>query len=65
VLQATLKELFGGSTAWTDHVEVETYTWQVLPNAPQGDRGLVEGLAAELDWVRGELTGLGLTEVRG
>jgi hypothetical protein len=65
VLEATLKELFGGPTAWTDHVEVETYTWQVLPNAPQGDRGLVEGLAAELDWVRGELIGLGLTEVRG
>jgi len=65
VLQATLKELFGGATAWTDHVEVETYTWQVLPDRPTGDGALVEGLAAELAWTRGELLGLGLMEVRG
>ncbi|MEU0537535.1 metabolite traffic protein EboE [Amycolatopsis tolypomycina] len=64
VLAATLAELFGGGTARTDHVEVETYTWQVLPDAPADDAGLVAGIAAELDWTRRELTTLGLEEVR-
>ncbi len=63
VLAATLAELFGGVAARTDHVEVETYTWQVLPNAPADDAGLVAGIAAELDWTRRELTTLGLEEV--
>jgi len=65
VLSSTLKELFGGPVAWTDHVEVETYTWQVLPDRPVGDQGLIRGLTAELDWMRAELRGLGLEEVRG
>ena len=63
VLAATLTELFGGATARTDHVEVETYTWQVLPDAPADDAGLVAGIAAELDWTRRALTALGLEEV--
>ncbi|MEU4246562.1 metabolite traffic protein EboE [Amycolatopsis sp. NPDC026612] len=63
VLAATLAELFGGGTARTDHVEVETYTWQVLPDAPADDAGLVAGIAAELDWTRHELITLGLEEV--
>ncbi|WP_103348721.1 metabolite traffic protein EboE [Amycolatopsis sp. CA-128772] len=63
VLAATLAELFGGATARTDHVEVETYTWQVLPDAPADDAGLVAGIAAELDWTRRALTNLGLEEV--
>jgi sugar phosphate isomerase/epimerase len=63
VLSRTLAALLGGPAALTEHVEVETYTWQVLPDAPTGDAGLVEGLAAELDWVRGEFAELGLTEV--
>ena len=63
VLATTLAELFGGATARTDHVEVETYTWQVLPDAPADDAGLVAGIAAELDWTRRELTTLGLEEV--
>jgi sugar phosphate isomerase/epimerase len=63
VLAGTLAELFGGATARTDHVEVETYTWQVLPDAPADDAGLVAGIAAELDWTRRELTTLGLEEV--
>ncbi|MCS7480984.1 metabolite traffic protein EboE [Umezawaea endophytica] len=65
VLRATLRELFGGARAWTDHVEVETYTWQVLPDRPVGEAGLVKGLAAELGWVRDELRSLGLVEVGG
>ncbi|WP_206795267.1 metabolite traffic protein EboE [Amycolatopsis sp. MtRt-6] len=63
VLAATLAELFGGATARTDHVEAETYTWQVLPDAPADDTGLVAGIAAELDWTRRQLTALGLEEV--
>lgn len=63
VLEATLAELFGGPVARTDHVEVETYTWQVLPDAPTDDAGLVTGLAAELDWTRSRLLGLGLVAV--
>ena len=62
VLQGSLAELFGGSRALTDHVEVETYTWQVLPDAPADDAGLVSGLAAELDWTRRQLLNLGLEE---
>ncbi|MGW3959496.1 metabolite traffic protein EboE [Amycolatopsis sp. NPDC005003] len=65
VLAAALHELFGGAAARTDHVEVETYTWQVLPDAPADDAGLVAGIAAELAWTRRELTTLGLEEVRG
>jgi len=35
------------------HLEVETYTWQVLPAAlrPQNDQALIAGLTAELDWL--------------
>jgi sugar phosphate isomerase/epimerase len=65
VLQETLKGLLGGASAWTDHVEVETYAWQVLPDRATGDGALVRGLAAELDWTREELLGLGLVEVSG
>jgi hypothetical protein len=44
---------------------VETYTWQVLPDEqrPRTDADLVEGLAKELDWTRGELLARGLKEV--
>jgi hypothetical protein len=62
VLVAALAELFGGPSARTDHVEVETYTWQVLPpdQRQDGAAGLVAGIAAELDWIRRQLLGLGL-----
>ncbi|MFJ2265521.1 metabolite traffic protein EboE [Streptomyces sp. NPDC087849] len=61
-LRATLRTLFAGGRALTDHVEVETYTWTVLPKErrPAGRDGLVAGIAAELDWTRAELTALGL-----
>ncbi len=36
------------------HLEVETYTWSVLPRAYQG-RSLVESLSQELCWVRERL----------
>jgi sugar phosphate isomerase/epimerase len=64
VLTGTLASLFGGETAGTGHVEVETYTWQVLPagQRPDSPAGLVAGIAAELRWLREQLLALGLTE---
>lgn len=62
-LRRTLAALMAG-TAVTPHLEVETYTWGVLPpeQRPRDDAGLVAGLAAELDWTRSELVSLGLRE---
>ncbi|MBA8824910.1 hypothetical protein FHX42_002257 [Saccharopolyspora lacisalsi] len=62
VLAASLETLLGGSTARTRHVEVETYTWQVLPEHQRPTGGPVAGIAAELDWTRRHLLALGLTE---
>ncbi|MDR7304171.1 metabolite traffic protein EboE [Haloactinomyces albus] len=63
VLVSSLDTLLGGETARTRHVEVETYTWDVLPERQRPQGGLVEGIAAELDWTRRHLLALGLTEV--
>ncbi|HEY8374259.1 MAG TPA: metabolite traffic protein EboE [Pseudonocardiaceae bacterium] len=65
VLRAVLTELFSGPVARTDHIEVETYTWGVLPagQRPGTDTELADGIAAELDWVRRELLERGLVEV--
>jgi hypothetical protein len=39
------------------HLEVETYTWSVLPEGerPRSDRDLMRGLAEELRWARATL----------
>jgi len=44
------------------HLEVETYTWEVLPSAmrPRTDAQLHAGIAAELDWVEQQLLQRGL-----
>ncbi len=57
-LAGALRELLGGEHPGVDHVEVETYTWDVLPagQRPEDDAGLVAGLAHELRWVRDQLT---------
>jgi sugar phosphate isomerase/epimerase len=64
VLEDTLALLLGGPAALADHIEVETYTWSVLPPAqrPAGDAALAAGIAAEVAWAAGKLTGLGLKE---
>ncbi|MDX3752335.1 metabolite traffic protein EboE [Streptomyces sp. AK08-02] len=58
-LTTVLDGLLGGPSAVCDHIEVETYTWSVLPRPPAD---LAAGIAAELAWVRDRLTGLGLKE---
>lgn len=62
-LTATLAALTGGALPATHHLEVETYTWGVLPDAPDGDDGLVDGIAAELAWTRDRLVELGAQEI--
>jgi hypothetical protein len=63
-LAAFLAAMAGGATPVTPHLELETYTWSVLPLhlRPADDRGLVEGLTRELAWVRDRLELLGLKE---
>jgi sugar phosphate isomerase/epimerase len=61
VLSQTLDALFGGPRALTDHIEVETYTWPVLPGA--ADIDLPAAIAGELAWTSRALTSLGLKEI--
>ena len=63
--QDALRKLFTGPVAGCDHLDVETYTWGVLPAAqrPGSDEELAGGIAAELAFARDELTALGLTPV--
>jgi sugar phosphate isomerase/epimerase len=62
VLRDALAVLAGGEVAVCDHLEVETYTWNVLPGGPRGPEELAEGIAAELRFARDELLTLGLAE---
>ncbi|MEU8331576.1 metabolite traffic protein EboE [Micromonospora sp. NPDC048839] len=66
VLRTALRALFDAPTAGCDHLDVETYTWGVLPAArrPGTDAELAAGIAAELAFARDELVGLGLTADR-
>jgi sugar phosphate isomerase/epimerase len=61
-LVRSLDALVGGAHARTDHLELETYTWGVLPadRRPADQDGLVTGLAGELGWLRDRLLALGL-----
>ncbi|MBF8190621.1 metabolite traffic protein EboE [Nonomuraea sp. K274] len=58
-LRGLLHTLLGGAAPLTRHVEVETYTWNVLPGAPPD---IAAGIAAELDWMRVRLASLGMKE---
>lgn len=44
------------------HLEVETYTWQVLPITlrPQNDIALINGLTEELNWLEKQMSSRGL-----
>jgi hypothetical protein len=63
-LRQLLEGVLGGSRALTHHLELETYTWNVMPGdlRPDADAALVDGLARELSWLRDELKTLGLKE---
>lgn len=43
-------------TPFTQHLEVETYTWDVLPPEYR-DRPVAEAIAREIEWVREHLHG--------
>ncbi|MEU5892001.1 metabolite traffic protein EboE [Streptomyces sp. NPDC047461] len=66
-LTSSLRVLLGGPQAVSDHIEVETYTWSVLPEhlRPRDREGLVAGLAAELTWARTRFEELGLKPLSG
>ncbi|WP_324650812.1 metabolite traffic protein EboE [Georgenia sp. H159] len=63
-LTESLRALVGGERPLTDHLEVETYTWTVLPpdQRPTDDAGLVTGIAAELRHAQDQLHSLGLED---
>ncbi|HEX4305978.1 MAG TPA: metabolite traffic protein EboE [Solirubrobacterales bacterium] len=63
-LRQLLEGVLGGEHALTHHVELETYTWNVMPGdlRPDADSALVDGLARELSWLTDELKTLGLKE---
>jgi hypothetical protein len=65
VLLGALDQLVGGPVARTHHLEVETYTWTVLPadRRPTNAAELVEGMAHEIAWARDRLVDLGLEEL--
>jgi hypothetical protein len=54
LLQSTQNEIISVLESWckkefTKHLEIETYTWQVLPSHLQTD--LIESIERELEWV--------------
>ena len=68
-LERSLAALVGGPAARTTHLELETYTWNVLPpgrrpaDATDPVDGLNVGIAAELAWATDHLTDLGLADL--
>jgi hypothetical protein len=66
-LVKTVRALLGGKEPGTRHLEIETYTWSVLPpgQRPEDDAGLINGLALEFSWLRDQLVEIGMEEVNG
>ncbi|MBC8245077.1 MAG: metabolite traffic protein EboE [Verrucomicrobia bacterium] len=60
-LQAAIGVL-GGNPALCLHVEMETYTWEVLPGEMR-QRDVVEQLVGEYDWTLSQLAGQGILPV--
>jgi hypothetical protein len=52
-------DLLGGNPGICSHLEMETYTWEVLPPELKA-QSVVDQLAAEYEWTLGELRGRGL-----
>ncbi|GAA3631015.1 metabolite traffic protein EboE [Kineosporia mesophila] len=65
-LKQTLKALAGGENPRTTHLDVETYTWDVLPGdtRPSSTQEIIKGIAGELDWTHQQLVELGLEPIR-
>jgi sugar phosphate isomerase/epimerase len=63
VLRDALDALLGGPAAVCDHLEVETYPWEVRPSRPPDADQLAADIAADLAFTRDELCALGLTPV--
>jgi hypothetical protein len=65
VLREAIGALYSGPTASCDHLDVETYTWNVLPPArrPDGAGALAEGIAAEVGFARDLLLAAELSEL--
>jgi hypothetical protein len=63
-LGTSLDLLVGEGTARTDHLEVETYTWSVLPESarPRTEADLARSIAGEVAWLRDALLDRGLKE---
>jgi sugar phosphate isomerase/epimerase len=61
VLRAAVTALRSTVDGTLPHVEVETYTWSVLPETAGGggDTALIRGIAAELRWAAANLLELG------
>ena len=61
LLTEALSVFVGGAEPLTHILEVETYTWNVLPpdRRPTSDGALAEALADELSWTRDRLHDLG------
>jgi hypothetical protein len=53
-------DLLGQKPALCSHLEMETYTWEVMP-APMKQRSVVDQLVAEYEWTLRELATRGLT----
>jgi hypothetical protein len=49
----------------TDHLEVETYTWEALPLPAREGGSLVESLAREVEHVLGVLASAGVRRTDG
>ncbi len=64
-LKTAIRSLVGGDVAQTTHLEVETYTWSVLPEnrRPKNDADLIAGLASEMNWTASQLEEAGLERI--
>ncbi|GAA2174564.1 metabolite traffic protein EboE [Arthrobacter parietis] len=52
VLRHTVAEVSRRHYGWEVHLDIETYTWSVLPS---GQVGIVDGIAAEIGWAESHL----------